>query len=79
MKKHIGLKRWQMFTISYTNIWALRASYKIALQVAKTNRLYTIDIKSRTLVKDWIKDIWFKPFDEYKQKTALVPLFLGVT
>lgn len=41
-----------MFNISYTNIRALRASYKIALQIAKTNRLYTIDIKSRILVKD---------------------------
>lgn len=67
-----------MFNISYTNICALR-TYKIALQVAETNKPYTSDISQGHLVKDWIKDICFQLFDEYTAKNeAQVPLFLVI-
>ncbi|XP_012590098.1 PREDICTED: SCAN domain-containing protein 3 [Condylura cristata] len=62
----------QVFNVSPINISALRASYKVALPVAKSKTPYTI---AETLVKDCIREVCLEMLGESAaKKVAQVPL-----
>ncbi|XP_032254826.1 SCAN domain-containing protein 3 isoform X2 [Phoca vitulina] len=62
----------QVFNVSHINISALRASYKVALPVAKSKTPYTI---AETLVKDCIREVCLEMLGESAaKKVAQVPL-----
>ncbi|KAI0978254.1 hypothetical protein GJ496_004256 [Pomphorhynchus laevis] len=73
-RKHVDLKsrQKQIFKVSRTNTCALRASYKVALRVAKAKKPYTI---CETLVQGCIKYVCIEMLGEPSaQKVAKVPL-----
>ena len=73
-RKHVELKgrQKQIFEVSHTNTCALRASYKVALRVAKAKKPYTI---CETLVQGCIKDVCIEMLGEpAARKVAQVPL-----
>ncbi|XP_045656569.1 SCAN domain-containing protein 3 [Ursus americanus] len=62
----------QVFSVSHININALRASYKVALPVAKSKTPYTI---AETLVKDCIREVCLEMLGESAaERVAQVPL-----
>ena len=61
--------------MTHTNTCALRASYEVALRVAKANKPYTI---GETLVQGCIKDVCIEMLGEpAARKVAQVPLSNG--
>jgi len=73
-RKHVDLKgrQKQIFEVSHINTCALRASYKVALRVAKAKKPYTI---GETLVIGCIKDVCMEMLGEAAaRKVAQVPL-----
>ncbi|CAM5088314.1 unnamed protein product [Natator depressus] len=73
-RKHVDLEghQKQIFEVSHTNTCALRASYKVALCIAKAKKPYTID---ETLVIGGIKDVCMEMLGEpVAKKVAQVPL-----
>jgi hypothetical protein len=77
--KHADLKscQKQIFEVSHINTCALRASYKVALRVAKARKPYAI---GETLVIGCIKDVCMEMLGEpVAKKVAQVPLSNDIT